>query len=258
MKALITSIQFKKIDKKHCYWSITLRDVHGNLLEVFDVPKLSDSINFRTQTYGILTITNSYDLLRIFTETPTPLPVYVGSDSTNKNQYIKNHKGDIFKFDEEEYGIDKVTKLIVGNKKTRKEINAEIESIVSKERSIDVGVKTKQDSKVFSSPQLYYGFGYPLSDYKESNKSTINTATDMFRTFIEGILCIYNTTELLDLGRSDAIEYPIVEVLYDENGEINGIGSIETDDYLMIENGKYKIINKTPELKEEQKVRTLN
>lgn len=68
MKAIIKKIELKKFINNY-YFKITLTDINGYTF-VIDKPFLSDPISFRKQIFGIMTVCNSYDLMKITTDNP--------------------------------------------------------------------------------------------------------------------------------------------------------------------------------------------
>ena len=169
MEAKITSIKLKKLDNNHSYWVITLIDKHDKILEVLDIPRLSDSVNFRKQTFGILSAINCFDLLRLFTENPNNLRIYISEDFSKKIEYVKNLKGDIFRFDGDNYVFDKSKKIFRFVKKNSDEIEAEIESITSASGVFNLRINAGVFTTFYSTGQIYYGFGYPFLGTGQSN-----------------------------------------------------------------------------------------
>lgn len=66
----------------------------------------------------------------------------------------------------------------------------------------------------------------------------------MFKTFIEGILEIYGTNNLLKLSGNDNIEYPKIQVNVNDNGNIISISSLDNDYELVEDNDSYCICEK--------------
>ena len=64
MKAKICSIYLMH-NVGGVYWKVTLIDEQGNLLGTFGDKVYCDDINFRKQTFYIMKILNSWDLLKI-------------------------------------------------------------------------------------------------------------------------------------------------------------------------------------------------
>lgn len=255
MKALITNIRYKKLDKRHSYWIITINDVNGNLIEELNLSHLSNAQNFRVQTYGILAAINCFDLLRLFTNEPDTLPIYVDGSVTSRLDYLKNLKGHVLKYSDDKYIVEKG--LFKSRKKSEHEIEGNISSITSMSGTFGIQIDTEYFSTYFSTGQIYYGFGYPLTSSYQSNENAKTLSCDMFKSFIESILSFYNTNDLIDLGRTQKIEYPIVEVEFDDNGHINAIGSVVTNFYLVEGPNSYSIINKTEDLVMDEKKKTL-
>jgi hypothetical protein len=76
MEAYIYKIEFVRRDKDNCYWNLQLVDENNNYIGEYCNPHISDEINFRKQTFGILSVCNCYDLLRFSSDTPIPLPIF--------------------------------------------------------------------------------------------------------------------------------------------------------------------------------------
>lgn len=63
--AYISSIKFIRKDTDNCYWELILVDENNNYIGSFGESYITDSINFRRQTFGILSACNCFDLLRL-------------------------------------------------------------------------------------------------------------------------------------------------------------------------------------------------
>lgn len=258
MKVLLKNIKYKKVDKTHSYWILNFVDCHGNLVETIDMPKLSSSVDFRYQTYGILAACNCYDLLRIFTNSPNLLKVYIPKDDSNKVEYIKNSHNAIFSFKEDKYVLEHNHNILKIAHKHPNELSGQIESITSESGTFAISIATENFKRTFLTGQVYYGFGTPLNEHINLNEKHELLAADMFKTFIEAILKLYQVDDLLGLAKTEYVEYPIVDLEYDEQGKPQYLGCEETGIYLQINENSYAIEDRGGKKEEGNKLKLNN
>ena len=246
METLIRSIELKKLDNGNCYWELTLIDEQGNFIGKFGNQNINDAINFRKQTFGILSACNCFDLVRLGSSNPKYLPILIKEKKFGGVEYISSIGGKNFKLGENcQYEITKSWNIFNKNKEMKKYTIGQIERIVSQSGVFTIWLRTENYMTFFNTGQIYYGFGYPLPASSENlDENYINQSALIFKTFIEGILEIYGTKDLLKLSENKEIEYPKISVNVDEKGNILSIGSLTSDYELTENNSSYSISQK--------------
>jgi len=255
MQAVIKKLEFKKIMNRH-YIKIELIDENG-ITHFIDNPLLSDDINFRKQVFGILSACNCYDLMRLATNNPKPKRM-IG--------YYQEGLKILENENEEWLSLNRKTGLYScqkPNKKTHKvfEILAEqnmfnvakekgfIDRIVSESGIFNLQFTGKIYTTHFTTGQIYYGFGYPITIGLDANPSNTALSAKMFTSFIESLLKLYGINDLLKFG-GNIDNLPIVEIELNNDNKITSITNPTTGMGLSI-GKKYEIINNF-ELKEQK------
>lgn len=241
MEAIINSIELVKINNNRCYFKVKLVDEQGNLIGYFGNSKLSDNINFRKQTFGILAACDCFDLLRVSSDSPEFLPIYLEYDSYDRITSIINMDGDCFSFiGDGRYGINKHSLENVDGV----ENCGQILSITSRSGVFMIMVQTQVFVTSYVTGSVYFGFGYPLgNESSDLEPYYINLSANKFKTFIESILQIYKTNDLLELSRTSALSYPRVLVEMDSRGKIVSIGNDKNNYYLTQNGNSYEIVD---------------
>jgi len=259
MDAFISSMEFIKENENDCYWKVTLVDENNNYIGTFGDSKITDPVNFRKQTFGILSACNCFDLLKLSSSNPQKLPVYYMERKFNGINSIVNKNGQSLKLGHHGmYEINKAWNFFNKNKEIKQYEIGEIESIESRSGVFVVSVCSGCSVNSFMTGSVYWGFGYPLTQ-ENMNEDYIRDASKLYLSFIEGILKLYNTNDLMKLNGNEVSEYPMVIVKTDEKGNITSIGNKDTGFELMTDGISYIIINKNKEQeKEEVKKKSLN
>lgn len=114
--------------------------------------------------------------------------------------------------------------------------------IISGSRVLTFWIKHEYYTTFYASGQIYYGFGYPIT-CMDINSSTedIKMSAQLFTSFIEGILAIYDTNDLMNLGKEEYINYPKVSVNINQNGDIISIYNQDNGMMLTKSNKNYQI-----------------
>lgn len=118
MEAYISKMEFIRTDKDNCYWNLTLVDDNNNYIGTYCKPHISDEINFRKQTFGILSACNCYDLLKLSSENPIPLQIFFKEKPDGGVEELINQSGRLLRYREGNYEIERAWNIF--NK--RKEI----------------------------------------------------------------------------------------------------------------------------------------
>lgn len=247
MDGYISSIKFKKIDSKHCYWLITVLDKNGNVIGTFGNPSISDRKNFRKQTFGIMSACDNFDLLTLATNDPHELEITY----KEKNMYggvksIKNKRHETFFNDNQKYVLKRNFNPFARNDKD--DIKATIECISSESGVFTIRVNSGYIVTHFVTGQIYYGFGENFPGGTMANQGDVSEMEDSYQSFIESILKLYHTNDLINLGRNITF-YPQINIEQDENGKIIEIGNKEKNFRLREVEDEYIISNEKEKIK---------
>ena len=240
MEAIIESIELVKINNKRSYFKVKLVDEQGNLIGYFGDSKLSDCINFRKQLFGILAACDCFDLLRLSSDESNFLPIYLEFDSCDRIDSIINLDGDGLSFFEDgKYVVNKYNLKNIDSSENR----GKIISVTSESGVFIVTVTTEHYVTSYVTRSLYAGFRFPWDWYDSKVEPYYtNLSATMFKTFVESILQIYKTNDLLKLSRCDVIKYPKVLIGVDYKGRIVSIGNDKNDYYLTQNGNNYEIV----------------
>lgn len=237
MEAIVKSIKLYKVDENRSYWKLELEDLDGNLIGFFGDPKLSDSVNFRKQTFGIMAACNCFNLLELGSNNPKFLPIYFEEENYKGVVSIINREYNIFhQADNGKYVLKKYNDDI---NKIKNNV-AEIFCVSSASGVFNIGIHTPHYSTFYNTGQIYYGFGYPITISGEKQEDII-FASDIYKSFIESILKLYKTDDLLKMCNCDVINYPKILINIDENNNIVCIGNESNDYCLLQKNDSYTI-----------------
>lgn len=241
VEAFISSIEFVRINKDKCYFKVKLVDDNGNLIGYFGDSKINDNINFRKQLFGILAACDCFDLLKLSSDKPEFLSIYLEYDSFDRITSVINMDGNgLSCLDDGRYGVSKHDLEKLGGIENR----GKILSISSRSGVFMIMVETRVFVTHYVTGSVYSGFGYPLDwNISKLEPHYINLSAMKFRTFIESILKIYKTNDLLLLGGSDIVNYPKVLIEVDPKGKVVAIGNDKNDYYLKKNGNSYEIVN---------------
>jgi len=250
MDAYISSIEFIRKDKDNCYWKIILVDENNNYLGTFGDSNITDEVNFRKQTFGILSACNCYDLLKLGSSNPELFPIFFKEKYYGGVDYIVNKSGKKMILEENGYyDLKKAWNFFNKNKEIKKYEVAEIESIKSQSGVFNILLTNEHFSIFYVTGSVYWGFGYPLSE-ENMNEKYIKEASKLYTSFIECILDFYDTNDLLKLSKKENLEYPKVTVDIDDFGKITSIGSSKTGLTLTQNENSYLITKKDIQIKD--------
>ena len=248
MEAYISKIEFIRTNKDNCYWNLLLVDVNNNYIGAYCKPYISDEINFRKQTFGILSACNCYDLLKLSSDNPIPLPIYFKEKTYGGVEELINQSDKLLRFREGIYEIERTWNIFNKRKEIKKYESGEIRTISSESGCFSTWIKHAYYSTFYVTGQVYYGFGFPITIGLDATVDDIKYSSKLFTSFIESILKLYDTNDLLDLSRNKT-KFPKININIDDLGNITSIYNQETGITLTEQNASYQI---TKEIIKEQ------
>lgn len=222
MEAMLIETELKKTMRGH-YFVIELLDKH-NVRYIIDKPTLSDNINFRRETYGIINASDENDLLRL--STSNPIRYKVNYYYENGVKYIENRgksfyydsKSRLYKVDEIKHSTDKEECLI--------------DSILFKDGCAKI---------VLESPLSYRNIKTSLIDFDETVKSENRASASTYHSFVVSLMNFLNKKDILSLG-GNIERYPEVDIKVCGNN-VKRLSNPYTGKSLYITN-KYEISDK--------------
>ena len=247
MQAVIQKLELKRILNR-CYLRIELLDENG-VKRSLDNPFLSDDINFRRQVFGILSACDSFDLMKLAANNPNQRKM-IGYYQ-NGLQILENENG-------EWLSLNKETGLYIckkPDKKTRKVFDmlieqnmfngdkeeGVIEGILSQSGTFQLLFNCKFGATYFTTGQIYYGFGYPLTVGTNANPSDVALSAKKFTSFIVSLMKLYGINDLLKFG-GNIDKLPVVKIELNNDNKITSITNQTTGMGLAI-GTEYEIVN---------------
>ena len=214
MLGRISSIKLINNDS-NSYWEITIVDENGFEIGTFGSEDKSDSINFRKQTFGLLKICETTNLLSLGGN-EIEIPVLTDASMTRVNA-VCNEDGEYL-------SIDRDANMELGfGYDTSKCEKRQITGLESKSGIISAQLLGDWSIQYFQAPMAYRGFkeiyDFPVSDEDEK------TGADYFQCFVTQILNIGKVKELIP----NKNKMPVILVNVDDNGKINAIGNTNGD-----------------------------
>lgn len=224
------------------YWAITIVDENGIEVGTFGTPEKSDSINFRFQTFGMMSVLNNMNLFNLG-EQKLQFPVLIRRPSLHIES-VANYDGDFLT-------IDKNANMSFG--KTNDLLQYEDAIIVGvKSQSGVISLQIAQDYTLqsFISPNAYVGFKqvYDFNIDKIKEKK----GADSFMYTICNIMKICNIKELLT-PTNYSVKFPIIFYSLDSNGKIKAIGNTKQEVWLNDTNNGYVLSDKVEDMMLESK-----
>ncbi len=243
MKAIIKSIQLKKMKNGNSYFKVSLYDEFNNYIGSFGSDAISDAVSFRTELFGIMGACNCYDLLNLSNNDKSEKEIIYYSNNTGV-KFLRNKKDYyLYQLSNGNYiceKIDPATEDLLNNTNVIDHSYGKIESISSKSGVFMTRIDSESSSISYLTGQIYYGFEY-LWGKGEYNLDGIVTASNSYKTFVESILTFYETSDLLKLNGNQVEKYPIVDVVLDKNDNVIGIGCEKTNFMLYKTDDSYEI-----------------
>lgn len=241
MEAYISKMEFIRTNKDNCYWRLTFVDDNNNYIGTYSKPNISDEINFRKQTFGILSACNCYDLLKLGSDNPIPLSIFFKEKPYGGVESLINQSGRLLSFRKGNYETEKAWNMFNKKKEQKNYEQGEIRSISSESGCFSTWIKHPYYSTFYVTDQVYYGFGFPITIGMDATIDDIKRSSKLFTSFLESILKLYDTNDLLDLSRNKN-KFPKVNIDIDVLGNITSIYNQETDMTLIEQNSSYQII----------------
>lgn len=240
MEAYISKMEFIRTNKDNCYWRLTFVDGNNNYIGTYSNPNISDEINFRKQTFGILSACNCYDLLNLSSNDSIPLSIFFKKKPYGGVEALINQSGQLLSLGEGIYETEKVWNIFNKKRAIKSYESGEIRSISSGSGCFSIWIKHAYYSTFYVTGQVYYGFGFPITIGLDATIDDIKRSSKLFTSFIESILKLYDTNDLLDLSRNKN-NFPKVNIDIDDLGNITSIYNQETGMTLTEQNSSYHI-----------------
>ena len=230
MLGRISSVKLINKDN-NSYWEITIVDENGFEIGTFGSEDKSDSINFRKQTFGLLKICETTNLLSLG-DNEIEIPVFTDASITRVNA-ICNEDGEYLSIDR-----DANMELGLGYDISKCE-KRKITSLESMSGIVSAKLLGDWSIQYFQAPMAYRGFkeiyDFPVSDEDEK------TGADYFQCFVTQVLNIGKVKELIPNKK----KMPVVLVNVDDNGKISAVGSPNGDVWL-VDGASYSIDKNPP------------
>ncbi len=248
MQAVIQKLELKKILNRQ-YLRVELLDENG-IKRVLDNPFLSGDINFRRQVFGILSACDCFDLMKLATNNPIQrktMGYYQNGlqilENENEEWFNQNKKTGLYMCEKpSQKARDFFDTLVSQNLYNVRKDDGSIEMIVSQSGTFQLLFTSKCGSVFFTTGQIYYGMGYPLT-IGRGNANPRDTAfsAKMFTSFIVNLMKFYGINDLLDFGgNKDSL--PIVEIGLNNANKITTITNPVSGMGLEI-GSEYRIVN---------------
>lgn len=116
-----------------------------------------------------------------------------------------------------------------------------IERIISQSGTFQLLFTCKIGSTFFTTGQIYYGFGYPLTIGKDAKTSVVALSAKRFTSFIVSLMKLYGINDLLKFG-GNTDNLPVVEIELNNDNKITSITNPTTGMGLNIST-EYEIVN---------------
>lgn len=228
MDGRISSICLKD-NGQNVFWQITLEDDEGNFIGNFGNDKYCSDIDFRKQTFFMMRILGSWDLLKIDGKEKS-FPILVDNEFSRIN-CIANYNGDYLKFDYITGEFSKGSDCDISQFYEQK-----ITGLYSRSGVFATSIEDKFNHRAVTGDMAYLGFT-PIYPNQEDEKLEIYGAK-YFKQFVCGVLSLCDVKELIQTNN-----FPEVSIKFDSKGEIIGIGDRNNTEYLYITELGYELID---------------
>ena len=243
MQARIKSIKLKYTKDHQPYLIATIYDEQEKFIGTFGSEKISDPINFRTFLFGLMTSSNCFDLLRLSSDKPKEKEIeYYHFDNDNKiiinqkNQALMKHKNGTYICQPLDPRFKRLCELTGIPKR-----QGHITHIKSASGVFMIGIQGQLFYTNFVTNQIYYGFSY-LWGQRDYNQEDILLASTFYTSFIESILKLYNTNDILKLNGKPE-KFPKINAILNKSGEIVALQNTDLTFTLYEQNQEYFVSN---------------
>lgn len=245
MQAFIKSIKLKKTKNRQSYLSASLCDEQGHYIGTFGNSKISDPVNFRTFLFGIMGACDCFDLLKLSANSPKEKEIeyyYLPNDSkiiiNENNLALAKHTNGGYFCSKLDPRLERLCEL----KKVPRE-KGHITHIKSASGVFLIGINSRCGFTNFVTNQIYYGFSYLWGKNENRKQEDIRLASAWFQSFIESVLKLYNTNDILKLNGPSIEKLPSLQAILDNNGSIIALTNTDKTFTLYLQENEYVVTN---------------